>query len=156
MARAQETPTHSHPLHEVLSLVYLGIGTLLYLALISYSPSDVPSWFPLSSLASARGPVLNFVGRTGAIVACSSYAFRGAASYLLAALFRYGRHEEALAYVRRHWGMMLDAGATTWWEEYHGQTSRCHAWSIGPTIDLMAQFLGIGPAAPGFTPIGER
>ncbi|HSI15251.1 MAG TPA: DNA translocase FtsK 4TM domain-containing protein [Chthoniobacter sp.] len=84
MARAQET--HSHPLHEVLSLVYLGIGTLLYLALISYSPADVPSWFPLSSLASARGPVLNFVGRTGAIVACSSYAFLGAASYLLAAL----------------------------------------------------------------------
>jgi S-DNA-T family DNA segregation ATPase FtsK/SpoIIIE len=84
MARAQET--HSHPLHEVLSLVFLGIGTLLYLSLISYSPSDVPSWFPLSSLASPRGPVLNFVGRTGAIVACSSYAFLGAASYLLAAL----------------------------------------------------------------------
>ncbi|MEI9897180.1 MAG: DNA translocase FtsK 4TM domain-containing protein [Chthoniobacter sp.] len=84
MARAQET--HSHPLHEVLSLVYLGFGTLLYLALISYAPTDVPSWFPLSSLASPRGPVLNFVGRSGAIVACSSYAFLGAASYLLAAL----------------------------------------------------------------------
>jgi S-DNA-T family DNA segregation ATPase FtsK/SpoIIIE len=84
MARTQEA--HSHPLHEVLSLVFLGLGTLLYLALISYSPSDVPSWFPLSSLASPRGPVLNFVGRTGAIVACSSYAFLGAASYLLAAL----------------------------------------------------------------------
>ncbi|EDY20230.1 cell divisionFtsK/SpoIIIE [Chthoniobacter flavus Ellin428] len=85
MARTQEAPS-SHPLHEVLSLVFLGIGTLLYLALISYSPSDVPSWFPLSSQAAARGAVLNFVGRTGAIVACSSYAFLGAASYLLAAL----------------------------------------------------------------------
>jgi len=85
MARTQEAPT-SHPLHEVLSLVFLGVGTLLYLALISYSPSDVPSWFPLSSQAAARGAVLNFVGRTGAIVACSSYAFLGAASYLLAAL----------------------------------------------------------------------
>ena len=84
MARAQET--HSHPLHEVLSLVFLGFGTLLYLALISYAPTDVPSWFPLSSFASPRGPVLNFVGRSGAIVACSSYAFLGAASYLLAAL----------------------------------------------------------------------
>lgn len=73
--------------------------------------------------------------------------------YLLAALFRYGRHEAALAYIRRHWGAMLDAGATSWWEEYHGQTSRCHAWSIGPTIDLMAQFLGVGAAAPGFTSV---
>jgi S-DNA-T family DNA segregation ATPase FtsK/SpoIIIE len=84
MARAQETRSHS--LHEVLSLVLLGLGALLYLSLISYSPSDVPSWFPLSSVASARGPVLNFIGRTGAIVACSSYAFLGAASYLVAAL----------------------------------------------------------------------
>jgi len=78
---------HSHhSLHEVLSLVLLGLGTLLFLALISYTPVDVPSWFPLSSVASARGPVFNFIGRTGAIVACSSYAFLGAASYLVAAL----------------------------------------------------------------------
>jgi len=84
MARAQET--HSHSLHEVLSLALLGLGMLLFLSLISYTPVDVPSWFPLSSVASARGPVFNFIGRTGAIVACSSYAFLGAASYLLAAL----------------------------------------------------------------------
>ncbi len=84
MARAQEN--HTHSLHEVLSLVLLGLGTLLFLALISYTPADVPSWFPLSSVASPRGPVLNFIGRTGAIVACSSYAFLGAASYLVAAL----------------------------------------------------------------------
>jgi alpha-L-rhamnosidase len=73
--------------------------------------------------------------------------------YLLAALFRYGRHEDALAYIRKHWGRMLDAGATTWWEEYHGETSRCHAWSIGPTIDLMAQYLGITPSSPGFASV---
>lgn len=84
MARAQEDRTHS--LHEVLSLVLLGLGTLLFLALISYTPTDVPSWFPLSSVASPRGPVMNFIGSIGAIVACSSYAFLGAASYLVAAL----------------------------------------------------------------------
>ncbi len=84
MARAQAN--HTHSLHEVLSLVLLGLGTLLFLALISYTPADVPSWFPLSSVASPRGPVLNFIGRTGAIVACSSYTFLGAASYLVAAL----------------------------------------------------------------------
>ena len=58
----------------------------LFSALISYSPGDVPSWFPLSSHAGARGPVLNFIGRTGAIIACCSYAFLGAASYLVTAL----------------------------------------------------------------------
>jgi S-DNA-T family DNA segregation ATPase FtsK/SpoIIIE len=84
MARAQET--HSHSLHEVLSLVLLGLGMLLFLALISYTPTDVPSWFPLSSVASPREPVLNFIGRAGAIAACVSYAFLGAASYLVAAL----------------------------------------------------------------------
>ena len=87
MARAQATQSNTHSLHEVLSLVLLGLGTLLFLALISYTPADVPSWFPLSSVASPRGPVLNFIGRTGAIVACSSYAFLGAASYLVAAMF---------------------------------------------------------------------
>ncbi len=87
MARAQAQPTTtSHPLHEVLSLVLLGTGTLLFLALISYTPTDVPSWFPLSSVAAARGPVLNFIGSLGALVACSCYAFLGAASYLVAAL----------------------------------------------------------------------
>ena len=84
MARAQAQPTQS--LHEVLSLVLLGTGTLFFLALISYAPSDVPSWFPLSSVATARGPVLNFIGSIGAIAACCSYAFLGAASYLVAAL----------------------------------------------------------------------
>ncbi|HEV7866726.1 MAG TPA: DNA translocase FtsK 4TM domain-containing protein, partial [Chthoniobacteraceae bacterium] len=82
MARAQENQT----VHEVLSLVLLGAGTLFFLALISYSPADVPSWFPLSSHAGGRGPVMNFIGRAGAIVACCSYAFLGAASYLIAAL----------------------------------------------------------------------
>lgn len=82
MARAQDNQTFQ----EVLSLVLLGAGTLYFLALISYSPADVPSWFPLSSHAGARGPVLNFIGRLGAIVACCSYAFLGAGSYLVTAL----------------------------------------------------------------------
>ena len=84
MARAQAQPTHS--LYEVLSIVLLGTGTLLFLALISYSPTDVPGWFPLSSAAAARGPVLNFIGSIGAIVACCAYSFLGAASFLLPAL----------------------------------------------------------------------
>jgi len=84
MARAQETENQTF--QEVVSLLLLGAGTLYFLALISYSPADVPSWFPLSTQASPHGPVLNFIGRIGAIVACCSYAFLGAASYLVAAL----------------------------------------------------------------------
>ena len=82
MARAQE----NHSIHEILSLLLLGCGALLFLALISYTPADVPGWFRLSSVASPHGPVLNFVGRLGAIIACCSYSFLGAASYLLTAL----------------------------------------------------------------------
>ena len=84
MARAQENQNQTF--QEVVSLLLLGAGTLYFLALISYSPADVPSWFPLSTQAGAHGPVLNFIGRIGAIVACCSYAFLGAASYLVAAL----------------------------------------------------------------------
>jgi S-DNA-T family DNA segregation ATPase FtsK/SpoIIIE len=82
MARAQA----NHSLQEVVSIVLLGLGTLLFLALVSYTPADVPSWFPLSTVAAGRGPVLNFIGRLGAIVACCCYSFLGAASYLLAAM----------------------------------------------------------------------
>ena len=84
MARAQAQPAHS--IHEILSLVLLGTGTLLFLALISYTPTDVPGWFPLSTTASTRGPTLNFIGSIGAMVACCAYAMLGAAAYLLPAL----------------------------------------------------------------------
>jgi S-DNA-T family DNA segregation ATPase FtsK/SpoIIIE len=88
MARAQAN--HSAQ-QEVLSIALLGLGTLLFLALVSYTPADVPGWFPLSSVATTKGPVFNFIGRLGAIVACCSYAFLGGASYLLAAtLLGYG------------------------------------------------------------------
>ena len=70
--------------------------------------------------------------------------------YLLGALNRQGRHADALDYIRRHWGAMLDAGATSWWENYHGRDSLCHAWSCGPTVDLLTQTLGLTPAAPGW------
>ncbi len=87
MARAQA----NHSTHEILSITLLGLGTLLFLALVSYTPADVPGWFPLSSVATSKGPVFNFIGRLGAIVACCCYAFLGAASYLLAAtLLGYG------------------------------------------------------------------
>jgi S-DNA-T family DNA segregation ATPase FtsK/SpoIIIE len=59
---------------------------LLFLALISYVPKDIPTWFPLlNSTSSPNRPAQNFLGPLGAIVAGLCYFLIGAASYLLAA-----------------------------------------------------------------------
>lgn len=85
MARTRESQPQS--IQEAFGLTLLGVGTLLFLALVSYRPQDVPTWFWLSSSAHGSGHTFNFIGPAGAIVACLSYSFLGAASYLLAAAF---------------------------------------------------------------------
>ena len=64
----------------------LGTGTLLFLALISYTPKDIPSWVWFSHISPANKPAQNFIGPFGAIVAGICYQLIGAASYLLAAI----------------------------------------------------------------------
>jgi DNA segregation ATPase FtsK/SpoIIIE, S-DNA-T family len=70
--------------NEVFALVLLGTGTLLFLALISYTPKDVPSGIWFSQVSSPNRPSQNFIGPFGAIIAGFSYMMIGAASYLLA------------------------------------------------------------------------
>lgn len=70
--------------HEVFALLLLGTGTLLFLALISYAPKDLPSWIPFSHISPPNRPAQNFIGPFGAIIAGFSYLMIGAASYLLA------------------------------------------------------------------------
>jgi S-DNA-T family DNA segregation ATPase FtsK/SpoIIIE len=72
--------------NEVFALLLLGIGTLLFLALISYNPRDLPSWVPWSYLSPPNRPAQNFIGPFGAIFASVFYLLIGAASYLLAAV----------------------------------------------------------------------
>jgi S-DNA-T family DNA segregation ATPase FtsK/SpoIIIE len=90
MAQSRRQALNS-TMQEVTGLTLLVLGVLLLLALVSYTPGDVPSWFPLSHSDlpnKARG---NFVGSLGAIMACISYLLLGTASYLLAAaLIGYG------------------------------------------------------------------
>jgi len=74
----------SNAWNEVFALILLGVGTLLFLALISYTPKDVPSWIWFSQVSSPNRPAQNFIGPFGAIVAGFSYMMLGAASYLLA------------------------------------------------------------------------
>jgi S-DNA-T family DNA segregation ATPase FtsK/SpoIIIE len=70
--------------NEVVAIILLGVGTLLFLALISYNPKDLPSWVPWSYLSPPNKPAQNFIGPFGAIVAGFCYLTLGAASYLLA------------------------------------------------------------------------
>jgi S-DNA-T family DNA segregation ATPase FtsK/SpoIIIE len=73
--------------NEVMGLVLLGVGTVLFLALISYTPRDVPSWVWFSSISPPNNPAQNFIGPTGAIVAGFLYMTFGGASYLIATIF---------------------------------------------------------------------
>jgi S-DNA-T family DNA segregation ATPase FtsK/SpoIIIE len=77
-------PVKSNACNEVFALILLGVGTLLFLALISYTPKDVPSWIWFSQVSSPNKPAQNFIGPFGAIIAGFSYMMLGAASYLLA------------------------------------------------------------------------
>ncbi len=72
--------------NEVMGLVLLGAGTVLFLALISYTPKDVPSWVWFSSVSPPNNPAQNFIGPTGAIIAGFMYLTLGAASYLVATI----------------------------------------------------------------------
>ncbi len=72
--------------NEVFAIILLGVGTLLFLALISYNPKDLPAWVPWSYLSPPNRPAQNFIGPFGAIFASVFYFLIGAASYLLAAI----------------------------------------------------------------------
>ena len=70
--------------------------------------------------------------------------------HLHRALAKAGEHRLLADNVRRRWGAMLEAGATTFWEHWHGRESQCHAWSATPTYDLSTEVLGVAPLEPGF------
>jgi S-DNA-T family DNA segregation ATPase FtsK/SpoIIIE len=71
--------------NEVFAIILLLTGTLLFFALVSYSPRDLPSWVPWSYLSPPNRPAQNFIGPFGAIFASVFYLLIGAASYFLAA-----------------------------------------------------------------------
>ena len=71
---------------DIPALLMLGLGMLLYLALISYVPRDLPTWVPFSQYATPNSPAQNFIGPVGAVVAGLHFFFFGAASFLVAAL----------------------------------------------------------------------
>ena len=63
---------------QVLGLVYLGLGVLIFVALLTYDRSD------LSSNTVPPNPVIqNWIGPFGAIVGKGLFFFFGAAAYLV-------------------------------------------------------------------------
>ena len=70
--------------HEAVGLLLLGLGTLLFLALVSYEARDVPSWFWLARITPANREIQNNIGLVGTLAACTSYFFFGAAAFLVA------------------------------------------------------------------------
>jgi S-DNA-T family DNA segregation ATPase FtsK/SpoIIIE len=91
LARLLSLPNVARPLknsawNEVFALVLLFLGTLLFLALISYTPKDLPAWIPWSYLSPPNRPAQNFIGWFGAVLASICYFVLGAASYLIPAI----------------------------------------------------------------------
>ncbi|MES2659618.1 MAG: alpha-L-rhamnosidase C-terminal domain-containing protein [Verrucomicrobiota bacterium] len=88
--------------------------------------------------------------------------------FVIQAMARMNRYDEALASIHDHWGGQLEYGGTTFFETFWpawtqllgkndavpngqaGYTSLCHPWGAGVTKWLTEETLGIKPATPGF------
>jgi alpha-L-rhamnosidase len=84
--------------------------------------------------------------------------------FVINALEKLGRHQDAVDLIRRYWGDMLRRGATTWWEKFDPAwpedlkatldkmpyLSLSHGWSTGPTSYLTQTVLGVRPTSAGY------
>jgi len=88
--------------------------------------------------------------------------------FVIQALARMHRYDEALASIRDHFGGQLEYGGTSFFETFWpawaqvlghndavpncqaGFTSLCHPWGAGVTKWLTEETLGVKPVAPGF------
>src|SRR5437764_8440548 len=131
--------TKNNAWNEVVAIILLGVGTLLFLALISYNPKDLPSWVPWSYLSPPNRPAQNFIGPFGAILAGVCCLTLGAASYLLAGVLLFCGvaklfHASSRLIARLPWIILFIAsGACLFqWQTWHLQGWR-HAYNIqGP------------------------
>ncbi len=85
--------------------------------------------------------------------------------YELEATCLIGEYDKALQVVRAYWGEMIEAGATSFWEEFvsgvpaseqlsmYGQKygkSLCHAWGASPIYTIGRHLLGVYPTSAGY------
>jgi S-DNA-T family DNA segregation ATPase FtsK/SpoIIIE len=85
--REAQAPAPS-PVHEFRGLILLACGLILFLSLVSYTPLDIPSWFPFQDTPArpSQAHTLNFLGAFGAVLALVSYSLLGSAAYLACAM----------------------------------------------------------------------
>ncbi len=84
--RQDEAPAPvRHPLSDIRALGLITVGALLFLALYTYTPDDVPPRFSIASLSVPNNPVLNAIGPFGAVIGGYTIFLFGAAAFLLPA-----------------------------------------------------------------------
>ena len=130
--------------NEVVAIILLGVGTLLFLALISYNPKDLPSWVPWSYLSPPNKPAQNFIGPFGAILAGFCYLTLGAASYLLAgALLFFGAmklfHANVSLIARLPWTVLFIASGACLLQM---QTTHFRGWKTAFNIQGPGGWVG--------------
>ena len=90
------------------------------------------------------------------VLAVEEHASPYMEKYVLEALFRMNRPEEALARMRRRYAAMVNSPLTTLWEGWgigpagFGGGSYNHAWSGGPQTLLSQYVAGVAPIEPGY------
>ncbi|MDR3709187.1 MAG: family 78 glycoside hydrolase catalytic domain [Capsulimonadaceae bacterium] len=94
------------------------------------------------------------------IIECPPEGFVTAGSpffmfFMLEVFVSEGRFDLMQNTIRDYWGPQIEAGATTFWEQYHPHAARltrshCHGWSAAPTFFLSQHVLGVQPLEPGY------
>ena len=137
------------------------MGLLLFLAIISYSPGDLPSWLSFSSQDVQNDPVRNIIGPLGALVAGFAHFLFGAPAYLIPAVFIWFWVAKLLSRMSITWrhllgfGLFMLAGCCLmeyqtwflkgWRHEFNVlSTGGCVGWFVGGK--LLAGVIGTGGA----------
>lgn len=78
--------------------------------------------------------------------------------FLLGCLYEMGSPQAisfAERFMRRQWGIIVEAGGDTLWEHFHPQSSLTHAWSSAPNYYLSTRALGVRLGFPEPWPAGR-
>ena len=163
MANRKATPTEEvsgNPWNEFIAITLLALG-LLFLAMISYSPGDLPSWLSFSSKDVQNNPVRNIIGPLGALVAGFAHFLFGAPAYAIPAVFIWFGVAKLLSRMAITWrhllgfGLFMLAGCCLmeyqtwflkgWKNEFNVLSSGgCVGWFVGG--QLLAGVIGTGGA----------
>ena len=124
-----------HPFSDIRALALITLGALLFLALYTFTPDDVPARFSMSSRAVPNDPVLNAIGPFGAVIGGYTIFLFGPAAFLVPACLIWLGMSRVLMPARRMgrpslgFGLVVVSASVvlglqtsffqTWWSEYN-------------------------------------